>query len=166
MPVAPADVTAKRSGDRVVIRFTIPRANQSGIQPADIEQMEVYAWTPPAPDPTQPPAAAQLLPEQIFKYAKLVATVPVRRPPPPPPEQKEGEPPPPPPPPPTGPGLDQGVMAEVVDTLVAADARADRGAEEEAQGADDRRRARPRSRRRISVRPCRRCRPAPTWWSA
>jgi hypothetical protein len=122
VPVAPGEVSAKRSGDRVVVRFTIPRANQSGVQPADIEAVEVYAWTPPPPDPAAPPAAAQMLPEQIFKYARLVGTVQVRKPPPPPPEQKEGEPPPPPPPPPTGPGLDQGAAAEVVDTLGPADA--------------------------------------------
>jgi hypothetical protein len=122
VPVAPGEVTARRSGDKVVVRFTIPRANQSGIQPADIEAVEVYAWTPPPADPGAPASAAQLLPDEIFKYAKLVGTVPVRKPPPPPPEQKEGEPPPPPPPPPTGPGLDQGTAAEVVDTLVAADA--------------------------------------------
>jgi hypothetical protein len=122
LPVAPAQVTAKRAGDRVLVRFTIPRQNQSGVQPADIEAVEVYAWTPLPPDPASTTPTPQLTPEQIFKYGKLVARVPVREPPPPPPEQKEGEPPPPPPPPPTGPGLDQGAVAEVVDALAPGDA--------------------------------------------
>jgi hypothetical protein len=132
LPVAPSDVTARRSGDSVVVRFTIPNRAQSGVSPADIEWVEVYSWVPPAADPSAPApsggAAAgaagstQLLPEQIYKYAKLVGRVQVRKPPPPPPEQKEGEPPPPPPPPPTGPGLDQGTAAELVDTLGPADA--------------------------------------------
>ena len=45
----------------------------------------------------------------------------VREPPPPPPEVKEGEPPPPPPPPRTDPGLDQGMLAVIVETLSPAD---------------------------------------------
>jgi hypothetical protein len=57
--VAPGEVTARRSGDRVVVRFAIPRANQSGLRPADIELVEVYAWTPPPPAPAAPPTAAE-----------------------------------------------------------------------------------------------------------
>jgi hypothetical protein len=131
LPIAPTEVSAKRVGERVVVRFTIPTRSQSGVLPPDIEWVEVYSWVPPAPTPGAPAPATgsaaassgtALLPEQIFKYAKLVGRVQVRKPPPPPPEQKEGQPPPPPPPPPSGPGLDQGVAAEVVDTLGPADA--------------------------------------------
>jgi hypothetical protein len=66
----------------------------------------VYAWS-----------GRSLTPQQLYKVAKVVASVPVRPPPPPPPDVKPGKPPPPPPPPPTGPGLDQGAAAEVIDTL-------------------------------------------------
>jgi hypothetical protein len=106
VPAAPAAVTARRSGDTVTIRLTVPRANVTNIQPANIERVDVYAWT-----------GEQLPPEQIYKVATVVASVPVRRPPPPPPEQKEGEPPPPPPPPPTGPGVDQGTVVELTEQL-------------------------------------------------
>ena len=54
------------------------------------------------------------------KYGTVVASVLVRKPPPKPKEPKEGEPPPPPPPPRTDPGLDQGDLAVIVDTLTAA----------------------------------------------
>jgi hypothetical protein len=166
VPAAPRNVTVKRAGDQVTIQFTIPQANQGGVQPANIERVEVYAWTPPTGAPVAapggagagggtgtggataappgggsgsaagpggggrgrggaaggPPAAdVTLTADDIIKHAKLVATVPVRRPPPPPPERKEGEPPPPPPPPPTGPGLDQGAVAVVIDTITPAD---------------------------------------------
>jgi hypothetical protein len=106
VPAAPTDVSTRRSGETVTIRFTVPRANVTNIQPANIERVDVYAWT-----------GEQLPPEQIYKLATVVASVPVRRPPPPPPERKEGEPPPPPPPPPTGPGVDQGTAVEVTEQL-------------------------------------------------
>jgi hypothetical protein len=106
VPAAPTDVSTRRAGDTVTIRFTVPRGNITNIQPANIERVDVYAWT-----------GQQLQPEQIYKLATVVASVPVRRPPPPPPEQKEGEPPPPPPPPPTGPGVDQGTAVELTDQL-------------------------------------------------
>ncbi len=106
VPAAPTEVSTRRSGDTVAIRFTVPRANVTNIQPANIERVDVYAWT-----------GEQLPPDQIYKLATVVASVPVRRPPPPPPEHKEGEPPPPPPPPPTGPGVDQGTAVEVTEQL-------------------------------------------------
>ena len=71
-PRAPEAVTARLQGDRVVVRFTIPRANQSGVQPANIERVDVYALTGP-----KLPAA------RFLEHAAVVATVPVRRPPPP-----------------------------------------------------------------------------------
>ena len=71
-PRAPEAVTARLQGDRVVVRFTIPRANQSGVQPANIERVEVYALTGP-----------KLVAARLLEHAGLVATVPVRRPAPP-----------------------------------------------------------------------------------
>jgi hypothetical protein len=106
VPSAPTQVSALRTGDQVTIRFTIPRTNMTGMQPANIERVDVYAWS-----------GRSLTPQQLYKVAKVVASVPVRPPPPPPPDVKPGKPPPPPPPPPTGPGLDQGAAAEVIETL-------------------------------------------------
>jgi hypothetical protein len=106
VPAAPANVTAARSGGEVTIRFTVPAANITGVQPADIERVDVYAWT-----------GASLPVSDVFKHATVIASVPVRRPPPPPEPAEEGKPAPPPPPPSTEPGLDQGAMAEVTETL-------------------------------------------------
>ncbi len=105
LPRQVADLTARRLGPDVYLRFTIPRANADGRQPADIERVDVYGLT-----------ATQVTGDEIVKYGTLIAQVPVREPPPPPPIVEEGEPPPPPPPP-TGPGLDQGAIALVMDTL-------------------------------------------------
>ena len=105
-PVAPGDVSATRRGDEVAIRFTVPGANASGVTPADIGRVDVYAWTGPA-----------LTAADAFRYASVVASVPVRRPPPPAEPADEGEPAPPPPPPPTGPGLDQGAVGLLTEVL-------------------------------------------------
>jgi hypothetical protein len=101
LPVAPTEVSAQRVGDRVVVRFTVPVANVSGVRPADLSRVDVYAWSGEA-----------LAAEQVLRYAPVVASVPVRRPPPP---QPEGAPPLPPEA--LGPGLDQGAVAEVVELL-------------------------------------------------
>ena len=79
VPVAPAQVSASRAADTVTIRFTVPGANVSGIRPADIERVDVYAWTGP-----DAPAA------RVFKVAKVVASVPVRTPPPAPDPDADG----------------------------------------------------------------------------
>ena len=105
-PAAPAEVTARRLGNRVEIRFTVPTVDLDGQRPAHIDRIEVWAVTGQVPDPIL-----------FLKYATLVGTVPVRRPPPPPPDVEEGKPPPPPPPPSTEPGLDQGQPGIVVDEL-------------------------------------------------
>jgi hypothetical protein len=91
-PGAPAEVTARRLGNRVEIRFTVPTVDLDGQRPAHIDRIEVWAVTGQVPDPIL-----------FLKYATLVGTVPVRRPPPPPPDVEEGKPPPPPPPPSTDP---------------------------------------------------------------
>ena len=101
LPVAPQQVSASRAADQVTLRFTVPAANVSGIRPADIERVDVYAWTGP-----DVPAA------RVFKVAKVVASVPVRMPPPPPEEGATV-----PPPPPVGPGVDQGAAAQLHETL-------------------------------------------------
>jgi len=105
VPVAPLQVSASRAGDVVTISFTVPGANVSGIRPADIERVDVYAWT--GPDLPVPRA---------FKVAKVVASVPVRTPPPPAEGDTGGTVAPPPP---VGPGVDQGSATELTDTLAA-----------------------------------------------
>lgn len=106
LPVAPAQVSVSRAADTVTIRFTVPGANVSGIRPADIERVDVYAWTGP-----DAPAA------RVFKVAKVVASVQVRTPPPPPDPDADADVPPPPPP--VGPGVDQGAATELRETLAA-----------------------------------------------
>jgi hypothetical protein len=108
-PAAPLDVAARRLGNRVEIRFTVPSRDVDAQQPANIDRIEVWALTGP-----QVPARL------VMEYGTLVATVPVRRPPPPPPDVEEGKPAPPPPPPPTEPGLEQGQAGVVVDELTPA----------------------------------------------
>jgi len=128
VPGAPPETTVRRKGDQVEIRFKVPVANSDGRQPANIDRVDVYAATSEqtAPPPAGRQAAAAsspttLTPPLVVKRGKLVGSVVVREPPPPPPEVKEGEPPPPPPPPRTDPGLDQGMLAVIVETLSPAD---------------------------------------------
>jgi len=85
LPVAPLQVSAARAGNEVTIRFVVPNANVSRVRPADIERVDVYAWTGPP-----------LKPAEVYKLAKVVASVPVRPPSPPEDETDENAPPPPP----------------------------------------------------------------------
>lgn len=101
-PRAPEAVSARRQGDRVLIRFTVPRANQSGVQPANLERVDVYALTGP-----RLPAA------RLIEHGTVVASVPVRYPPPP-----EGEEEPSRPAPPSPPGaVEQGALAVVEEAV-------------------------------------------------
>ena len=107
-PAAAPETTARRVGNRVEIRFTVPTVDLDGQRPAHLDRVEVWALTGQVPDPIL-----------FLKYATLVGTVPVRKPPPPPPDVEEGKPAPPPPPPSTEPGLDQGQPGLIVDELTA-----------------------------------------------
>ncbi len=104
VPRPVADLNARRMGSDVYLRFTIPRANVDGRQPADIQRVDVYGMT-----------ARQATADEILEYGTLIAQVPVRKPPPPPEPVDEGEPLPSEPP--SGPGLDQGSTAIVIDSL-------------------------------------------------
>lgn len=106
-PAAATEVSARRLGQQVEIRFTVPVRDVDNQRPANIDRVEVWALTGP-----------RVAPDLFLKHATLVATVPVRPPAPPPPDVEEGKPPPPPPPPPP-PGLDQGQPGLAVDTLTA-----------------------------------------------
>lgn len=107
MPAAVADLKARRLGSDVHLQFTIPATNVDGSGPADLDRIEVYAYT------GRPPNDAAIL-----KYGTVVGTVQVRRPPPR--QEEEDETAPPKPAPPPGPGVDQGAEASVVETLTPA----------------------------------------------
>jgi predicted small lipoprotein YifL len=105
IPAPPGNPQAVRVGDDVYVSFGVPSANVSGQTPADVEAIELYAFTglaaPPGPDPTL--------------HAVKVGTYAVHPPLPPPPAPREGEPAPPPIPVP--PGFVQGQTAVVRETL-------------------------------------------------
>ena len=63
-PAAPAEVSARRLGSRVEIRFTVPTGDLDGQRPANIDRIEVWALTGPV---VQAPT--------LLKYGTLVATV-------------------------------------------------------------------------------------------
>lgn len=102
VPTRILDVSARRMGHTVYVKFTVPAANQDGTTPADLERVDVFAYT--AAQPTDSPT---------LKNATLIATVPVSEPPRP----DENAPPEGATPPPRGPGLDQGAIAVVTETL-------------------------------------------------
>lgn len=104
---APAEVTATRIGDEVLLAFTVPSANQGGRSPADASVLELYgvtAKTPPAgTDPT--------------REAVLVTQAPIHVPPPPLPEPLPDTPPAPPLPVPDG--FAQGARGVLRESLTA-----------------------------------------------
>ncbi|HXE80120.1 MAG TPA: hypothetical protein VNK41_05175 [Vicinamibacterales bacterium] len=100
LPRAPESVTARLQGDQVQIRFRIPRATQSNIEPADLERVDVYALT--TDDEVQR--------DDFLERATVVASVPVRRPAP---EGEEDRPRPPG----EEEALAQGELAVVFETL-------------------------------------------------
>ncbi len=114
-PARIGDLAVRRLGATVYVRFTIPDANQDGSKPADLERVEVYAFT-----------AMRAAAGGDLKNATLVATLPVRRPPRPEQAEQHKEPgqpaaaKPAAPPPPLAPGFDQGAVAVVTETLTAA----------------------------------------------
>jgi len=108
IPVAPIDFAVTRIENDVFARLTVPAVNVDGLGPADIARIEVYAITADR--------VPQVIdPEVLRSLATLVGSEPVRRPLPPPPPAKEGMPPFPVPPP--GPGVDQGALLVVRETL-------------------------------------------------
>lgn len=99
LPRAPQALSARLQGEQVQIRFRIPNATQSNIQPADLQRVDVYAIT-----------AERVQRDEFLKQATVVASVPVRRPV----EEGEEEAPP-------APGeedaLEQGALAVAFETL-------------------------------------------------
>ena len=105
---APAQVTATRIGDDVLVAFTVPAANQGGRTPADASAIEVYGVTA-----TAPPSG-----RDITRAAVLVTKAPVYVPPPPVPEPPPDAAPVPPLPVPEG--FAQGARGVLRETLTPA----------------------------------------------
>src|SRR5689334_8388855 len=97
-------VTPQRVGSDVYLTFTVPDANADGQKPASIGAIEMYAVT----SATAPATEAQR------EAASLIATVPVHPILPEPPVSANGSAPPPIPLPP---GVDQGAVVSVKETL-------------------------------------------------
>jgi hypothetical protein len=108
MPVAPAEFAADRRAASVDLRFTVPQANTDGSRPADIERVDVYAFTGPA----------GLNDAELLRRGTIVARVDVKAPPDPD-ETAAADEPDTDADPPEGPGLDQGAVAHLFETLTA-----------------------------------------------
>jgi hypothetical protein len=109
LPAPPADVTAARRADTVDVELTVPSANTDSSRPANVARVDVYALTGP---PTVSGA-------DVLKQGTRVASIPVKAPrdpdatfDPDDPDQSEADIEPP-----EGPGLDQGAVAHVRETL-------------------------------------------------
>jgi hypothetical protein len=112
LPVAPDEFLARRRGDTVYLQFIVPGLNTDRSRPANIQRVEVYAFTGVAPASDA----------EFLKRAAKVAEVEVKAPKDPdqttdpdeePGEQQEVEPP-------EGAGVDQGTVATAEDRLTAA----------------------------------------------
>ena len=49
LPSPPSEFAATRRGDRVDVTFKVPASNTDRTAPADVDRVEIYAWTTPAP---------------------------------------------------------------------------------------------------------------------
>lgn len=108
LPVAPAEFAAERRGDTVSLEFKAPAANTDGTRPANVDRVDVYAYTGPS----------TVTDDQILKHGTRVGSVAVKRPVDPnaaetPEESDETAPV-------EGAGLDQGAIGRVEETLTTA----------------------------------------------
>jgi hypothetical protein len=74
VPAAPAELSARRSGDDVELRFLLPTANVNGPGPIDLAKIEVYAITI-GPGAVTPPN------RDLLTTPRVVGTIAVRPPP-------------------------------------------------------------------------------------
>lgn len=102
VPAAVGAVTPQRVGDDVYLSFTVPDANADGQKPAALGSLEIYGVTADRAPET----------EKQREVATLIATVPVRPILPPVPANAT-----PPPPMPLPPGVDQGAVIALRETL-------------------------------------------------
>lgn len=70
VPATPQDVAARRAGGVANVQLRIPVTNSDGTRPADLDRVEVYAFT-----------GVGATPADVVKGGTLVASVPVRQPP-------------------------------------------------------------------------------------
>ena len=70
VPSPPDDFTAERRGEEVKLQFTVPSANTDGTRPADVQRVDVYAFSGPF----------TVDDEQLMKFGTKVASVPVKAP--------------------------------------------------------------------------------------
>jgi hypothetical protein len=109
VPAPPGDFTAVRRGGDVALQFTVPAANSDGTRPANVERVDVYAFTGPAATTDA----------QILKHGTKIGSVPVKAPRDPDvtvdPDQPEDETEPL-----EGQGLDQGASARLDESLTPA----------------------------------------------
>ena len=109
-PVALSDFVARRSGDTVYLRFTVPVSNTDSTKPADLSRIEVYAYT-----------AVNEIEGLEVRDLTLVSDVRVRRPPDPDEDRDAREQPAagkkPKQEKPPDPGVDQGAVVTITDVL-------------------------------------------------
>jgi hypothetical protein len=109
-PVALSDFAARRSGDTVYLRFTVPVSNTDSTKPADLSRIEVYAYT-----------AVNEIEGLDVRDLTLVSEVRVRRPPDPDEDRDAREQPAATKKPkqakPLDPGVDQGSIVTITDVL-------------------------------------------------
>lgn len=126
VPARVDDLTARRLGDDVYLRFTVPSANSDNKRPADVVAVEALAITGEPVDVNGDSLDARRLMLEVKPVARLEVQ------PPPPPETAEqrerrmkeederrarGEPPPPPPVVPPDPRPRQGEMVTMMERL-------------------------------------------------
>jgi predicted small lipoprotein YifL len=109
LPAAPANLSAERRGDDVRVQFTVPATNTDNSKPANVERVDVYAYT----------GSPNVRDEDLLKHGTKIGSVPVKAPRDPNNTAEEDEsaddvdaP--------EGKGLDQGAIAHVDDKLTAA----------------------------------------------
>jgi hypothetical protein len=109
VPAAPAEITATRGGDHVVVQLTVPSVNTDNTRPANVSRVDVYGFTGPA----------TVTDDQLLKHGTRVGSVDVKAPrdpnqtvePEESPSDVEA---------PVGEGLEQGTRAHVEERLTAA----------------------------------------------
>ena len=101
LPTPPGEFSAARRGPRVDLSFRVPNANTDRSTPADLAQVDIYAWTVPAP----------VSAEEVVRQGTRIGTIRVNPPPDP------DEPAPETPPARTANGLDQNAVATFMETL-------------------------------------------------
>jgi hypothetical protein len=109
MPSPPLELVAERRGDQVAIQFTVPNANTDGTRPANVERVDVYAYT----------GGGAATDQQLIELGSRVASVDVKAP------RDPGDTVDPDEPssdiqPLVGDGLDQGARARVHETIAPA----------------------------------------------